>query len=424
MEADRSYSFPLPAAVREVMSQLDGAGHEVFLVGGCVRDLLRGVAPSDYDMTTSATPEEMHRVFANYRTVDTGIRHGTLTVVTEERSAFEITTYRVDGTYADSRHPDSVCYTASLKEDAARRDFTVNAIAYHPEKGLYDYFGGCADIEKRILRAVGDPDRRFREDALRILRALRFSATLGFAVEEKTAAAARENAPLLRNVSAERVREEMTKLLCGDYAATVLSDFSDILAILFPRWYGWLSAGDLTAEEAISRLGAQLSHAPKDPVSRYTVFLSPFVHAEQAAAQMDELRFDHRTRDRVVKLLSHRNDPCRAEIRSARRFLSGLGAADACLLLDIRRAAKLAAGESGEEELLQKAVVRALVEEEGVCSSVADLAVSGKDLFPLGFREGRELGIVLKSLLSAVADGCVKNEKNALLSYAEQQFKK
>ena len=419
---EQAFTLSLPPAVHEIMAKLNGAGYEVFAVGGCVRDMLRGATPGDYDLTTSATPDEMHRVFADYRTIDTGIRHGTLTVLVRG-VPYEITTYRVDGDYQDSRHPTEVRYTASLREDAARRDFTVNAIAYHPEAGLCDYFGGCADIKDRILRAVGDPERRFREDALRILRALRFSATLGFSVEENTAAAARASAPLLLNVSAERVREEMTKLLCGDHAAAVLSEFASVFAILFPRWYEWLSAGDLTAPEALARLGAHLTHAPKNPVARYTVFLSPFVHAEQAAAQMDALRFDHRTRDRVTKLLSHRNDPCRAEIRSARRFLSGLGSADALLLLSIRRAAKLANGESGEEEALAASIVRALVEEEGECSSVSDLAVRGDDLIALGFSSGKPLGLALKALLAAVANGQVKNEKNALLTYAEQKLK-
>ncbi|MBQ8174561.1 MAG: CCA tRNA nucleotidyltransferase [Clostridia bacterium] len=422
MEAERFVTFDLPPAVREIMARLDRAGYEVFLVGGCVRDMLRGTTPGDYDMTTSATPEEMHSVFAGYRTVDTGIRHGTVTVIVDG-TPFEITTYRVDGDYRDSRHPTEVRYTASLQEDVARRDFTVNAIAYHPEKGLCDYFGGCEDLEKRVLRAVGDPRRRFREDALRILRALRFSATLGFLLEEETAAAAREAAPLLLRVSAERVREELTKLLLGDHASAVLSEFADILAVLFPRWYEWLLAGDDPAEHALSRLGAWLSHVPKTPVARYTVFLSPFVRTEQAAAQMDALRFDHRTRDRVTKLLSHRNDPCHANIRAARRFLSSLGGEDALLLLDIRRSARLVDGESGEEQVLAKSIVRALLEEEGECSSVSDLAVRGGDLIALGFSAGKELGLTLRALLAAVADGRVKNEKTALLAYAQDELK-
>lgn len=420
--ADRSYSFALPPAVCEVMAALRGAGYEVFLVGGCVRDLLRGVSPSDYDMTTSATPDEMHRVFRDYRTVDTGIRHGTVTVLAGG-SSFEITTYRVDGEYADSRHPDAVCYTASLREDAARRDFTVNAIAYHPEEGLCDYFDGRADIEARLLRAVGDPERRFREDALRILRALRFSSTLGFSIEEKTAAAARKVAPLLLRVSAERVREEMTKLLLGDNAPAVLAEFSDIFATLFPNWYRALTA-KATPKEALGELGAWLSLAPRVPAARYTVFFSVFASGEEVAFAMDALRFDHRTRDRVVKLLSHRNDPCTSDTRVARRFLSGLGGEDALLLLDIRRAACLAAGEDGEAVTRASDAVRALLAAEGACTSVSDLSISGKDLLAVGFSAGREMGLALKALFAAVADGQVQNEKNALLSYAERHLQK
>ena len=415
--------FPLPRAAREVLARLRDAGYEAYLVGGCVRDFLRGVTPHDYDLTTSATPADMQRVFAGYRLIETGIRHGTVTVLADG-APYEITTYRVDGDYHDSRHPDEVRFTASLREDAARRDFTVNAIAYHPDEGIHDFFGGEADIRARLIRAVGDPRRRFEEDALRILRALRFAATLGFSVEEETAAAAREKAPLLKNISAERIKEELTKLLLGDNAEEVLCAFYPVLATVLPDWYRKLTADGRPPKESVARLAAWLTHTPKNPVSRYMVFFSPFVRSEDAAAQMDALRFDHRTRDRVAKLLSHRNDPCRADKKAARRFLSGLGGQDAQLLLDIRRAACLAKGERGQAEkiALAKAVVRALVDEEGECSSVSDLCIRGQDLFALGIAPGKELGLCLHALLDAVVAGRVKNEKQALLTYATKNI--
>ena len=410
--------FPLPRGAREVLARLTEAGYEAYLVGGCVRDFLRGVTPHDYDLTTAATPADIQRVFAGYRLIETGIRHGTVTVLADG-APYEITTYRVDGDYHDSRHPDEVRFTASLREDAARRDFTVNAIAYHPHEGIRDFFGGEADIRARLIRAVGDPRRRFEEDALRILRALRFAATLGFTIEKETAAAALEKAPLLQNISAERVREELTKLLLGDNAGEVLRAFYPVLAIALPDWYRKLTADNKTPEKSIECLAAWLAHAPKDPVSRYAIFLSPFTQAGDAAAQMDALRFDHRTRDRVAKLLSHRDDPCGKDTKSARRFLSGLGGQDAQLLLDIRRAVCLAQGERGQAEAIAAAknAVCALIEKEGECSSVSDLCVRGNDLIALGIRPGKELGLCLRALLDAVVAGQVKNEKQALLTY-------
>ena len=199
------------------MKTLRREGYEVYLIGGCVRDHLMHVRPHDFDLTTDATPEEMMAVFADYKVIETGIRHGTLTVIVNSMP-IEITTYRVDGAYEDNRHPTSVSFTRNLREDAARRDFTMNAIAMDVDGNLRDSFGGCADIEARLIRAVGDPDVRFEEDALRILRGLRFAAVLGFGIEETTSAALRRKAELLRSISAERIREEFFKLICGSYA--------------------------------------------------------------------------------------------------------------------------------------------------------------------------------------------------------------
>ena len=409
--------FTIPFAAEKILSLLNGAGYEAFLVGGCVRDLLRGVTPNDYDMTTSATPDEMRRVFADYRTIETGIRHGTLTVLMDG-APYEITTYRVDGAYADNRHPTEVRFTANLREDAARRDFTVNAMAYHPALGVQDFFGGQDDLAARRLRAVGDPRGRFEEDALRILRALRFAATLGYSIEKETADAAREKAPLLKNISAERVREELTKLLLGENAATILTDFADILATVLPKWQRYTSADE---KNILTPLAAWLAASPAQPVARYTVFFSLLPPAE-AQAEMDGLRFDHRTRDRVVKLLSHLNAPCGKTADTARPFLAGLGEQDALLLLDLRIAACRARGAESMEEEAAKAAVAALLTEEGECSSVADLAVGGRDLLALGLAAGKPLGLALRTLLAAVVAGETKNEKQALLAYVKKHI--
>lgn len=404
-------TFPLPAPVLAVFDRLREAGYEAFLVGGCVRDFLRGVAPHDYDMATNARPQEMKAALAAYRLIETGIRHGTLTVW-NGGMAIELTTYRIDGDYHDSRHPESVCFTTQLREDAARRDFTMNAIAYHPALGLRDYFGGCADIGARCIRAVGEPNRRFGEDALRILRAMRFAAVLGFSIEEETARAMHACAPLLVHISAERVLEELRKLLCGPYAGEVLAAYADVLAPVMPAWYA-------AAEKDMAHVAALVSAAPSDAVARFAAFLWP-LRGQPAAVEewLAALRFDRRTRERVSKLLSHWEMPCTGEGAVLRRFIAGLGSEDARLLLalhraeaevfsDAERGAALASAAAAVDELLQ----------QGACCTVRDLAVRGEELAACGCPRGREMGLALHMLLEAVLDGRVVNEKGALLAY-------
>lgn len=404
------YAFALPAPVRAVLHCLTEAGYEGFLVGGCVRDVLRGVAPHDYDLTTNASPEEMHRIFAGYRLIDTGIQHGTVTVLSDGMP-IEVTTYRVDGDYRDNRHPTAVRFTANLREDVARRDFTMNALAYHPMLGLRDYFDGCADIAARRIRAVGEPRRRFEEDALRILRALRFSAVLDFSIEEQTAKAAHACAPLLANISAERVLEEMKKLLCGQNVQAVLLAYADILSVAFPSWYA-SAKGDLAA------VCARIAAVPADVASRFVAFLLPLSGAaEEADKLLSDLRFDRRTRERIVKLLAHWQDPCTGEMAVLRRFVAGLGGEDARLLLAIHRAEAALNGDTERERALS---VSALAIEEllkkGACCTVRDLAVRGEDLAALGCPAGKPMGDALRALLAAVLDGRVENEKEQLLA--------
>ena len=226
--------LPLAPQAEAALERLQGAGYEAWIVGGCVRDLLLGRTPEDFDLCTAARPEEIEAVFAGYRIIETGLRHGTATVLLEGMP-LEITTYRVESGSSDARHPDQLRFTQNLREDTARRDFTVNAMAYAPGRGLQDFYGGQEDLKKGILRCVGEPDRRFQEDALRILRALRFSATLGFAIEGETVAAARRQKGLLTGLSAERVAGELGKLLVGQGAKEVLLDYPDLLGVVLPE---------------------------------------------------------------------------------------------------------------------------------------------------------------------------------------------
>ncbi len=411
----------IPPHVAFVLDRLTDAGHEAFAVGGCVRDFLRGVVPHDYDVTTSARPEQIHAAFADCRLIDTGIAHGTVTVLVDGEP-IEVTTYRIDGDYRDSRHPESVSFTDDIEKDLARRDFTMNAIAYHPAVGFCDPFGGREDIAAGVIRAVGDPYARFREDALRILRALRFSAVLDFGIEEETSHAALALCPLLLRISPERVRVELTKLLSGVAAPRVLLAYAEIFKTLLPAWGQAASKWDLTA------LAAVLFDLPSDPILRLSAFFLPLSEGEEeralARTLLGDLRFDNRTRDRVIKLLSHLNDPYAGEGAVLRRFLSGLGREDAPLLLALRYAMAKAASAPPSALYDIDMAARGIAEmlKSGICMTQADLAVSGNDLIAAGYKAGRRLGEILRALFEAVLDGACPNDAAALLAYAKNHF--
>ena len=280
----------LPSSVQFIISRLNENGYRADIVGGCVRDVMLGREPNDFDITTSALPEEMKQVFSDVRAIETGIKHGTLTVIIDSEP-FEITTYRLDGEYTDNRHPDSVTFTRNLRDDLSRRDFTVNAMCYNEADGYTDLFGGKADLEKKLIRAVGDPEKRFSEDALRILRAIRFAATLDFAVEEKTAAAVHKLSHLLLNVSAERVFVEWKKLIGGVSAYKILSEFSDVISVVIPE----LSEMCLPSPELFVAAGESLRE------------LSLFDTPDAFASAMARLRSDNKRKNHGVAVLSNLN---------------------------------------------------------------------------------------------------------------------
>ena len=386
--------FRIPDAVRTVIDRLEGAGFEAYLVGGCVRDVLRGTVPHDFDVTTSALPEEMQRVFFDFRTVETGLRHGTLTVLVDGEP-IEVTTYRVDGDYTDSRRPDSVTFTASLTEDLARRDLTVNAMAYSPTRGFADPFGGREDLTAHRLRAVGDPVTRFTEDALRILRVLRFAATLDFEIEPKTAAAVFQMAPTVRLVAAERIREEIFRLVLGKGAIRVLTEYRDALSEVLP---------EATPTEALAALPATV------PI-RLAALLYP-AGAEVAEAALLRLRTDRATLEKTVAL-------CRlavAEISADRASL--------CRLLrregenTVRDALVLRAS-LGKNDSAAACGVNAILA-EGIPYRLSDLAVGGKDLVAIGVLPGPRRGEILETLYGEVIEGSLENAKQSLLFRASE----
>ena len=298
------------------------------MVGGCVRDMLLGKEPKDWDICTSAKPEEMQQVFADVHVVDTGLQHGTLTVVLHH-TPYEVTTFRIDGEYTDHRHPDAVAFVQDVREDLARRDFTVTAMAYHPQEGLVDAFSGQQDLERAVIRCVGEPAKRFEEDALRILRAMRFAATYAFAVEEKTAEAIHAMYPTLKKVAGERVREELTKLLCGKDVRRILMDYADVISFVLPE----MKAGIGFDQKTPYHKYTVYEHCVRatelvrpDPVLRWTMLLHDagkpavfFVEpngrghsyghqkksAELAAGIMQRLHFDNVGRDKILQYIEH-----------------------------------------------------------------------------------------------------------------------
>lgn len=385
----------LPPPVLYAIRLLNASGFEAYAVGGCVRDSLLGREPSDWDITTSALPHQTAAIFADYRTVETGIRHGTLTVLLDSMP-LEITTYRLDGTYTDSRHPDTVSFTRSLTEDLRRRDFTINAMAYHPTDGLIDPFGGSLDLEKMIIRCVGDPIKRFREDALRIMRALRFSSVLGFTIDLDTEAALRLLAPTLSSVSAQRITSELQSLLCGKHAANILSVYADAFSAVLPEIGGVYDYSLLTNTRPlfIPRLAALFRLAGLD--------------ATDTTRVLTRLHLDNRTVRSVALLLSApRVDWQSATVDpSLLHLLNELGANLIFDYLDIN---------AYTPALAQR--VRQLLADK-VCYHISMLEIDGNDLIQHGITAGPEIGKTLHMLLEAVMNGTCLNTKKDLLSYA------
>ena len=438
----------LPADVAVLLAMLRDAGYPAYAVGGCVRDALLGIEPHDWDICTSALPAQMQQVFRGLHTVETGLKHGTLTVVVNH-VPYEITTFRVDGAYTDHRHPDTVSFVDNIAEDLSRRDFTVNAMAWSPDAGLVDLFSGRDDLAAGVIRCVGEPALRFDEDALRVLRALRFASVYDFTIDPATDAAARKLAPSLAGVAGERIREELLKLLCGRGAGRILRAYPDILSEIIPEirpmigydqqnhhhsydlWEHTVRAVENMPPEADLRL-AMLLHDTGKPLVRTTDEHGEGHYrghqqasAEIAARAADTLRLDNATRDRVLLLVRYHDIPLRTEsgeINLDRSFLlrklNRFGETDLRDLIRIHRADRIATGYSSPEREDRRMKERldaldALLAEKP-CYTLKDLAVNGHDLQAAGLR-GKEIGETLQRLLEDVMDGRVENSRDALL---------
>ena len=437
--------LPLPAPVERALTMLHLAGFEAWAVGGAVRDRLMGREPGDWDVCTAARPEETEAVFAGERLMETGLQHGTVTVLLDGMP-LEVTTYRADGAYSDHRHPDAVRFSDSLTEDLARRDLTVNALAYAPGRGVADPFGGEEDIRRGLLRAVGEPERRFEEDALRILRTLRFASQLGFQIEPATAAAMGTKKGLLTLISAERVREELTKLLCGSAAAPVLRQYRELAAEVLPELrptFGFEQHNPHHCFDVWEHTLTALAAIPPQPALRWAALLHDlgkpacffmdeagvghfYGHGKESAALADSilrrLKFPNAERECIVRLIEQHDTPIPPERRAVKRRLAKLGEEDFFRLLALHRADVLAQAEINRPRLRTLDAIESLAREliaEAACLSLKDLAVNGNDLKALGFK-GPALGRALADLLDAVVDERVENERAALLKLSSE----
>ena len=396
------FSIDLPPYVQTVLDRLYGSGHTAYIVGGSLRDLMLGGTPHDWDVTTSARPEQTLAAFSDFTTIPTGLQHGTVTVLIDH-IPIEVTTYRIDGTYTDARRPDSVTFTDRLSEDLARRDFTVNAMAYSPEGGLVDLYGGREDLAAGILRAVGEPHKRFTEDALRILRGFRFSAQLDFAIEPQTLVAMHDTREGLRKISAERILSEISRLLTAPAAPRGWDALcgAEILPLILPR----------TAEmqtRPLSETVRGLDILPCDLAVRLS-WLFFGMAQEDIRADLNALKPPTRLKEDVLLLTSSTTPPAEITPAGARRLIRRYGEmTDGVLSLW-----KCAGWDVCELRGFADQVRAA-----GFCRTIADLAVSGNDLIAVGVPRGRELGETLKGLLEYVTDHPEDNRRDILLELA------
>lgn len=434
----------LPKNVKKIIKTLEGAGYEAYAVGGCVRDSVMGREPNDWDITTSARPLETKALFK--RTVDTGLKHGTVTVLMDGEG-YEVTTYRIDGEYEDGRHPKEVLFTSNLLEDLRRRDFTINAMAYNEKEGMVDAFDGMGDMERKVICCVGDAKERFTEDALRILRAVRFSAQLGFSIEEKTREAIMLLAGNLSKISAERIQAEMVKLLVSPHPEELKTAWeTGITSVILPEFDVMMETGQNTPHHRYTvgeHTLCALTKVRADKVLRLAVLLhdigKPEVrtvdeegrdhfkgHPERSERIAGEIlhrwRLDNDTLNKVKRLVRFHDLRPALNQKSIRRMIYKVGEDIFPMLLEVQRADILAQSEYQREEKLRSLdevnrIYREILAEKQ-CLSVKNLAVGGRDLIADGMKPGKEIGEMLAELLNLVLEEPEKNTKEFLIEYS------
>ena len=437
-------AYPLPAHIAAALERLEAAGYASYIVGGAVRDWLSGRQPHDYDVCTAALPQQVEQVFADCRVIETGLRHGTVSVILQGQP-MEITTFRTEGTYTDGRRPDAVTFVTEIARDLARRDFTVNAMAWSPTRGLCDPFDGQRDLADGVLRCVGDPDTRLTEDALRILRALRFASQRGYRVEERTASALHRNRAQLAHISAERITEELLGILCGAHVGAVLMEFPDVIVQILPElapmvgfdqhnpyhlydvWEHTVRAVESVRPDPLLRL-AVLFHDAGKPAT-YTVddkgighFYGHPVRSHALAAQaVQRLRLSNRMEEQMLYLVRHHDTPLGKNPKHVRRKLAVHGEQNFRALLAIKKADCIGQGTTPRNltELLQQEQLLEQVLAEQSCLTRRDLAVDGNDLIAWGVK-GRAIRRYLAEMLAQVLDHPKYNTREKLHEIFEQ----
>lgn len=438
----------MPIDVKKIIGKLEAAGYEAYAVGGCVRDCLLGRQPKDWDITTNATPHQVKELFR--RTVDTGIQHGTVTVMIDS-VGYEVTTYRIDGNYTDGRHPNDVRFTPDLKEDLLRRDFTINAMAYNDRDGLVDLYGGQQDLENKIIRCVGNPIQRFSEDALRMMRAIRFSAQLGFDIDDATFKAIYRLADTLTKISAERIYAEMLKTITSDNPTCFIRFYEAGLSKYFlPEFDAMMECEqntphhcytvgrhvlkvlDNVRQDSIMRLAALLHDVAK-PICKTTddygvdhFKTHPEVGAKIATDILRRLKSDNDTIDRVKRLVKWHDIRPVETIKSVRKAVWHVGPDLVDDLLELKYADVMGQSDyQRDDKLHQIEYFRSFYQEivkKNECLSLADLEVKGADLMDLGVERGPRIGELLNECLEIVLDSPEKNDKNYLLEYVKEKI--
>lgn len=438
----------IPQGPDEILNRLTAAGFQAYAVGGCVRDSLLGTVPGDWDICTSALPEETEACFSDLRVVETGLKHGTVTVIFQG-VPYEITTFRSDGNYLDHRRPQQVNFVRTLKEDLLRRDFTINAMAVGLDEEIQDPFGGRQDLTDGIIRCVGDPDTRFTEDALRILRGLRFASRLGFSIAPETAAAMERNKNLLSYVSGERIYKELTGILIGTYAQSVLEQYGGVLAAVLPEIQpsmGFLQHNPFHNRDVWQHTLEALGKSRPDPIVRWALLLHdlgkpdcftlddrgighfyghPQRSMELAEQILDRFHGDKKTRDTICLLVRDHDREAPATIKNARRWIARYGRDNVRLLLEVKRCDCLAHVDTPKtraryNNLMEMTrLIRECLDTEQ-CFSVRDLPVKGGDVMALGVPAGPQVGRILEGLLDDVLDGACPPEREALLERLKQ----
>ena len=439
----------LPGNVEKIIKALSDAGYEAYAVGGCVRDALLGIDPNDWDIATSAKPGEVKEVFSSFELIGVGEKHGTIGVLMDG-VVYEITTYRVDGDYSDNRHPENVSFAQSIEEDLSRRDFTVNAMAYNNEKGLVDFFNGQADLKYKALRCVGNPDTRFNEDALRILRGLRFASVYNFGIESKTAASIIKNRLLLNNISEERIAAEFNKLLCGVNVNYILNRYKDVFAVFFPEivsTFDFAQNNPHHNKTVWRHITASVSNIDRDELLRLVMFLHDIgkplalrtdekgidhfkghnhFGAVLAKNALERLKYPRKTIDDVCVLIEYHDVRFSDNKRKIKHVLNSIGVINFERLLKIQHADMLAQSKYKREiklhnhELAKKAFEEIIDNNE--CFELKSLAVNGSDLIHLGITDGKTIGIILDSLLDDVIDEQLENDKILLKKRAVELY--